>query len=139
MGLEMEKSGLVSFAEDEFKILGWDKSDDEMQKEVCKDLIELLTVLSKQGHSGFSINYVLSLFTKLANFKPLSPLTGEDSEWNDVGTYHDQSGNEIKLFQNRRCSSVFKDSKDSRAYDINLDTSGDSDKKYISFPYTPSY
>ena len=35
----MEKSGLVSFAEDEFKILGWDKSDDEMQKEICKDLI----------------------------------------------------------------------------------------------------
>lgn len=30
MRLEMEKSGLVSFAEDEFKILGWDKSDDEM-------------------------------------------------------------------------------------------------------------
>lgn len=134
---EKKDSGLVGFAKDEFKILGWDKSEDEMQKEVCKNIIELLSVLSKQGHSGFSIGYVLNLFNKLANYIPISPLTGEDSEWNDVGTYHDKSGNEIKIFQNKRCPSVFKDSKDSRAYDMN--TSDDSDKKYISFPYTPSY
>lgn len=66
----MGKSGLVSFAEDEFKILGWDKSDDEMQKEICKDLIELLTVLSKQGHSGFSMNYILSLPTSTVKLLP---------------------------------------------------------------------
>lgn len=135
----MEESRLVSFAKSEFKLLGWDNTDDKMQKEICKNLIDLLSVLSKQGHSGFSIGYVLNLFNKLANFTPISPLTGEDSEWNDCGTYKANDGEEITIFQNNRCSTVFKDSKDSRAYDINLDTLNDSGKKYISFPYTPSY
>ena len=132
-------SSLVEFAKDEFKIMGWDKTNDEMQLEVCNNLIELLSVLAKQGHSGFSIGYVLNLFNKLANFTPLSPLTGDSSEWVDVGTFHDKNGCEIKLFQNKLCSSVFKDSRDSRAYDINLDDPDDAEKKYISFPYTPSY
>ena len=61
-------SSLVEFAKDEFKIMGWDKTKDEMQLEVCNNLIELLSVLAKQGHSGFSIGYVLNLFNKLANF-----------------------------------------------------------------------
>ena len=127
---EKKDSGLVRFAKDEFKILGWDKSEDKMQKEVCNDIIELLSVLSKQGHSGFSIGYVLNLFNKLANYIPISPLTGNDDEWIDVS----DNGT---MYHNRRCPFVFKDGKDGRAYDINLNPDGV--KTYISFPYSPKY
>ena len=100
-------------------------------RDVC-----ILSGIQKQESSPFRRG---SSINKLANFTPLSPLTGDSSEWVDVGTFHDKNGCEIKLFQNKRCSSVFKDSKDSRAYDINLDDPDDAEKKYISFPYTPSY
>lgn len=66
-------------------------------------------------------------------FGPLSPLTGEDSEWNEIGEGR---------FQNRRSSRVFKD-EDGRAYDIEgrvfrdgagCYTSRDS-RVYVEFPY----
>lgn len=63
-------SSLVEFAKDEFKIMGWDKTKDEMQLEVCNNLIELLSVLAKQGHSGFSIGYVLNLSTSTVRLLP---------------------------------------------------------------------
>ena len=39
------------------------------------------------------------MFTKLAKFEALVPITGEDDEWNDV---------DGGLYQNKRCSAVFK-------------------------------
>jgi hypothetical protein len=41
-------------------------------------------------------------------FKPVSPLTGEDDEWNEI---------EPGLFQNKRYSAVFK-RKDGTAYNV---------------------
>ena len=38
------------------------------------------------------------------DFKPLGALTGEDDEWNECGQERDGKS----VFQNRRCSSVFK-------------------------------
>lgn len=96
----------IDHAEREFKALGW-RDDDEMQNLVCDNVVELLKVFSGQGHSGHSAPYVVNLFRKAALFKPLSPLTGEESEWME---YADG------LFQNVRDSSVFKDGKDGQAY-----------------------
>jgi len=90
--------GLVEHAKREFELLGW-PGDREMQAVVCRNLVELLEVFAEQGHSGSSAPYVLNLFDKLARFEPISPLTGEDDEWCEVGD---------GLFQNRRCSAVFK-------------------------------
>ena len=84
----------------------------EINASMAESVLELLGVFSKQGHSGMSASYCLGLFNKLANQEPLTPLTGEDSEWNDVT----QHGTEPS-YQNNRCSHVFKDS-DGRAYDI---------------------
>lgn len=79
------------------------------------------------------------VFTKLANFEPLSPLTGEDSEWTEIAD---------GVFQNKRCSHVFKqhDRFGGQAYDIdgkvfrepngNCYTSIDSFVP-ITFPYVP--
>lgn len=47
------------------------------------------------------------------NFEPITPLTGADDEWNDIGRYNGE-----EMYQNRRLSTVFKDGKDAQAYRI---------------------
>ena len=95
----------IDFARRELEILEKQAEADspeglEMQKYVTKCVIDLMEVFSKQGHSGLSASYVANLFDRLVQFKPLSPLTGEDDEWEPIG------GGE---YQNKRCPSVFKD------------------------------
>ena len=97
-------SNMVKHAEREFKSLGW-QGDDETQRWVCDNILELLKVFSEQGHSGSSAQYVLNLFERLARFKPISPLTGEDDEWNEL---------QENMYQNNRDGEVFK--KDGKAY-----------------------
>lgn len=105
------------FAREEFRAAGWTDETgdikDEMQAMICAGVLDLLNVFEKQGHSGSSAPYMINMFTKLANFKPIAPITGEDWEWNNVGRDGDIGG---RLYQNKRCSSVFKN--DTGAYDI---------------------
>ena len=90
-----------------------DNFKDEMQKDICNHVLKLLDVFSDEGHSGTTAPYTVGLFEKLAMFKPIVPLTGEDWEWMDCSEYSsDGSGH----YQNKRCSTVFKD-KDG-VYDI---------------------
>ena len=147
---------LESHALAEFRAAGWmdenGKYSDDIQESICKDMLELLSVFSSQGHSGFSANYLMNCFEKLARFEPIVPLTGEDWEWNDTGDY----GYGDRIYQNKRCSRVFKqeDRFDGQAYDVGGKvfiehgyddngeettysyTNGDSAVP-ITFPYTP--
>lgn len=130
-------SNILRYAETEFEF-AWPEQD-EMQDLMKSQLIELLEVFSTHGHSGFSAGYAISCFELLSRFKPLSPLTGKDDEWVEVG-----SG----TFQNKRCSHVFKqaDRFNGQAYDIDgkvfrkadgcCYTSSESFTP-ITFPYTP--
>jgi hypothetical protein len=99
----------------EFKAAKWlddeGKYSDEMQEAICKHVLKLLDVFADEGHSGSSAPYAVNVFQKLAMFEPLVPLTGEDWEWTEVGE---------GVFQNKRCSRVFKqaDRFDGQAYDI---------------------
>jgi hypothetical protein len=134
-------SNILKHAERELSLIGYDGKDayNNMAKAA---IMELLTTFANQGHSGFSANYVSDIFNKLARFETLSPLTGEDNEWNDVSN---MSGDRKTLFQNNRDSAVFKD--DTGCYHINaviwVGETGDTytNKKsrgYIkSFPFTP--
>lgn len=103
---------LVSYAEDELNRIGL-TDEDEYNSMMRKHLLHMIKEFADEGHSGFSAGYAINCLTKLMKFKPLSPLTGDDDEWHDVsemaGTIH---------YQNKRCSSVFKDGKDGEAYDI---------------------
>lgn len=144
---------LVDYAQAEFEALGWVDSEgrfnDPVQESICHNILDLLIIFGRQGHSGTSGAYALDLFTKLAKCEPLGPLTGDDSEWRDVSEFWD---NGTTQYQNRRYSSVFKD--DTGAYDTNgivwyelyTDSDGverktyftDSNSRvYITFPYTP--
>ena len=136
----------------EFRAAGW--TDDEgrfnceMQEAICNHVVALLDVLANEGHSGSSASYAIDLFNKLANFEPVVPLTGEEWEWTEVAD---------GVFQNNRCSHVFKDVSrfDGKPYDINAvvfwgwyvdPETGEKSKTYftsrdssrvIEFPYTP--
>jgi len=138
-------SNLLSYAEDELNRIGMtEDSPDEMNVMMRKHIVHMVKEFSEEGHSGFSGRYALNILTKLLEFKPLTPLTGADDEWNLVGDGH---------WQNKRCSSVFK-GVDGSCYDIDgkvfwewyRDENGEAVKTYytskgcsvpVTFPYTP--
>ena len=105
-------SNLVSYAEKEMDLIGL-TDEDGMNGAMRKHLVHMITEFSGEGHSGYSASYAISCLKRLLSFKPLSPLTGEDDEWNEVS---EMSG--YPHFQNKRCSSIFKEGKDGEAYDI---------------------
>jgi hypothetical protein len=119
-------------------------SPDEMNVMMRKHILHMMNEFAEEGHSGFSASYAINILTKLMKFKPLSPLTGEDDEWNLVS-----DGD----WQNKRCSSVFK-GVDGSCYNIDgkvfwewyRDEDGQAVKSYytgygcsipVTFPYTP--
>ena len=98
-------------AREEFRAAGWMDENgnfkDEMQELICAQVVDLLNMFGKHGHSGSTAPYALNMFERLAKFEPIAPLTGEDWEWRDTG--HN--------YQNIRASHVFKDY-DGNCYDI---------------------
>lgn len=123
---------------------------DEMDKLMAEQVIDLLRTFSKHGHSGFSAPYAVNMFSKLAKYEPLGPLTGEDSEWNCISDYCCKD-DDYATYQNNRASHVFKhvytDGRPDYAYDINgkvfVDVDGCSytsneSKVEITFPYDPT-
>ena len=95
----------------EFKAAGWTdengKFNDEMQEAICNHVLKLLEVFDGEGHSGSTAPYAINMFSRLAKFEPIAPLTGEDWEWHDTG----------HSYQNIRASHVFKDY-NGECYDI---------------------
>lgn len=140
---------LLKYAEKELDIIGM-KEGDDLDGSMRKHLLEMVKVFSEEGHSGFSASYAIQCLEKLLKYEPLTPLTGEDSEWNEIAEDQTIGG---KLWQNNRCYRVFKD--DNGAYDSEGKifwewftdedgkqfkshyTSSDS-RVYITFPYVPT-
>ena len=127
---------LVRHAKEELSKIEGSGDKDGMQSRINKSLICLVGLFGMEGHSGFSAGYARNLLNNLLDYKPISPLTGEDSEWNEIGS---------ETYQNRRNSSVFKDEKIGYAYDIDavrveskMDGWGTHVRFPIKFPYTPS-
>ena len=83
------KDYTVCHAEREFVAAGYTPLDQEKEdgpnKWIQENVLELLEVFARQGHSGFSAPYAIETFRKLALHEPLVPLSGADDEWNEVG------------------------------------------------------
>lgn len=98
----------IDHAMTEFRAAGWTdengKFKDEMQEDICNHVLKLLELFADEGHSGYSADYAMNLFTRLAKFEPIAPLTGEDWEWDDISHLSGRTH-----YQNKRMSSVFKD------------------------------
>ena len=134
-----EDSAFIAHAKGEFAALGYTPLDQEQEdgpdKWMQENILELLRVFSRQDHSNSSAPYCISMFKKLASFEPLAPIMGTDNEWVDVSD---------GLWQNKRCSHVFKDA--DGAWDIDgkifIDPRGGSytnrnSRVMIEFPYVP--
>lgn len=136
-------AGIIDYANQELDLYFPVREDeDELDKTIRErmraNVMQLIETFESQGHSGFSASAVLQMFDRLAHYKPITSLTGADDEWEDV---------DEGTFQNKRCSSVFKDKETGMAYDINGKVFSDDggktyhmtaeSKNYISFPYNP--
>lgn len=134
-------SNFMSHAESELEAIGLtENSTDEMNQSMRKHILHMVSEFAAEGHSGFSASYAAGILNKLFKFEPLAPLSGDDSEWNDVGA---ENGGD-PLFQNRRCSHVFKNALG--AWDIDgkvfVEANGNAytnsnSRTPITFPYTP--
>jgi hypothetical protein len=132
-------SNLLNHAMRELHAAGYDPAtmeDGDINKLMYNCVIELGSVFANQHHSGASAGYCIDVVNKLLKFEPLSPLTGDDSEWVEVSE---------GLWQNNRCSNVFKTA--DGAYDIDgkvfVDKQGmaytnSNSRVPVTFPYTPT-
>lgn len=145
-------NNLLDYAKRELDLLGMTdeaskEGGDTINLDMRKHILEMVDLFSKEGHSGMSATYAVAILKDLLSYTPLTPLTGADDEWVEVSN---EMG--VALYQNKRCSTVFK--QNDKAYDIDgkvffewhqgecgpfktYYTSGDS-KVDVTFPYTPT-
>ena len=139
-------SNLMKHAEYELKKAGLFDKDSDYNGMLGKSTMKLIKVFSEEGHSGMSASIQVSLFKKLASFEPLTSITCEDDEWNEVGE---------GTYQNKRLSAVFKEGKDGKPYYLNaitwrtqkgggwsgnaLDSKGNkiTSRQFIKLPFMP--
>lgn len=101
-------SNLINHAKTELEMAGlFDSEKDFYGGHTGKAVLELIECFSNQGHSGMSASIVIDLFSRLADFKPINPITGAEEEWCDLGD---------GKYQNKRCFSVFKEDGNSPYY-----------------------
>ncbi len=109
-------SNLEKHAEFEMKRAGLYDGDSDYNGSIPQCVMKLVKVHAEERHSGGSHAIVLSVFNKVVNFRTLSPITSDPSEWMrvaDIGT-HEPTG----LWQNSRCPSFFSRDEGKTWYDI---------------------
>lgn len=95
-------SNLVNHAQYELDKAGLFDADSDYEGATGKAVLELIEVFANQGHSGFSAEMVIGLFSQVARFKALTPLTDDPEEWIDRSEI---SG--TPLWQNKRAPNMF--------------------------------
>lgn len=150
---KISKNPLVNYAKRELDLITKGIKKDKnfknalfMQEEVNHEILDLIELFANQSHSGLSAPYVINRFKRLADWKPLIPLTGEDDEWMDIEDVLDKP-----MQQNIRYSGLFRVKGDnSTAHDVNANVFSDNGgvtwftgsidkdfRKPITFPYMP--
>ena len=139
-----EESNLVKHAKVELERAGYPAvadCEDGPDKWMQENLLQLLSVFSEQGHSGFSASYCISAFTKLAKFSLLAPLKEEDCTFNDDSTQCCQLSS---LFKDENGfyyldAIVFKEQNGSCFSGSSELADGSSvrSRQYVKFPFTP--
>ena len=96
----------MEFVKGELDILIGD-TDDKTMLQIKKEIPQLAQVFEYFcGGSKYKAKAFIRLFAKLAEWLPLTPLTGEDDEWELVDGYSGEP-NTIKYI-NKRCPRVVK-------------------------------
>lgn len=126
---------ITSYAESELRLAGWFNEDGFYGGMVGSAVMRSVRIFSIEGHSGMSAGLCMNLTKQVGMFKPLTPLTGEDDEWNEVCD---------GVFQNRRMSSIFKENGEAYWIEGRVFESPDGarytsngSRVSVQFPWTP--
>ncbi len=95
-------SNLIQHAQYEMQRAGLFDDDADYGGAHAHAVMELIKVFAAQGHSGMSAGMTIHLFTELASFRPLGPITSDPDEWGHVADTEDGP-----LWQNKRRSTSF--------------------------------
>jgi hypothetical protein len=128
-----------TYAINELTRIGMYGSDNKIDDERCEHILKVIDSFADNADYDFSMEYVNgSIIEKLLRREPLSPLIGNDDEWEEI---------DHGYYRNNRYSRVLKAGKSGQAYDthgkIFVDSDGTSigvnpdSNVYIEFPYTP--
>jgi hypothetical protein len=85
----------------------------------AKEILALCEAFGNSGQSGGSAPYTASAISQAVKHlmlqEPICDITGHESEWCDVS---ESCGGSI-MYQNRRCSALFKDGVETKAHYLN--------------------
>lgn len=130
----IQESKMTDWAYNELQMAGLFDKDSDYAGWLGEAVLELIENFSNAGHSGFSAGMALSIFDKLARWKPLTELTNNPSEWNDIS---ETSGR--KMYQSSRCPTCFSEDGGLTYYDLDEEaeawTGGDG---FTALKYDPS-
>lgn len=127
-------AGLVDHAKKELELAGLFDKDSDYDGMIGKAVMELCKCFAGQGHSGFSANWVLDLFSRLGKYEPLTPITDNPKDWTDVSNLGGKDSPE--MWQSKRNPSLFSENGGKTYYDVDdkkrLKTKSKSYKKKAS-------
>jgi hypothetical protein len=119
-------SNLEIHAQEELKRAGLFDKDSDYGGMLGESTMKLIKVFADEGHSGFSAHMQIEIFSRLAAFKTLTPLTNDPSEWVNVSGYG--SKDSAPLWQNKRDGSYFSNDGGITGYSVD-----DKERKIITF------
>lgn len=79
-----------------------DEDDIRMQNLITENILELVNHTQSYIYESNRAKLI-----RLLDYKPITPLTGSDEEWNDITRWAGEDDGTL-VYQNKRCSSVFK-------------------------------
>jgi hypothetical protein len=118
---------LTRFANSELRAAGLFDDDADYDGAIGTTVSALIATYVAYGPSGGSAPLILDAFTRVANHRQLTPLSGEDDEWEDISATN--GGN--PLWRNLRNPKVFKTEGDTW-----LQLAGNS-RMSLTFPCDP--
>jgi hypothetical protein len=104
---------LIEAAKKELDLIGMTDDDllgEGIDFEMRNHILRMVEEFGRAEHSGASASYSLGILKDILAWKPLSALTGNDDEWCEVV--------DGVMWQNKRCSTIFKDTVNGTAYNI---------------------
>ena len=108
-----EYNPLVIHAERELKLAGLFDKDSDYNGALGREVLNLVKVFSKQGHSGASAFRTIELFRIVASYKNLMPIGTTKDEWVDIS---EDVGR--PCWQNKRNSAMFSETAGENWYDV---------------------
>lgn len=111
-------SNLIDHAQYELTRAGMFDADADYSGALAKQVMDLITLFAEQGHSGMSAAMTIRLFTDLASFMPLGPITSDPDEWTEVVD---------GMWQNKRRSTSFSRDGGTTWYDIEDESRNNGD------------